>query len=527
MSASTFPSLWRATPGSSRALLGLAGVSVAAACLWFFPFWIGTPELAHAFVAPLLSGWLWYASRQEPSWLQSPWPRRAALAGWGIAGVGLVAITTLSILAQGLMHTQSVTLGAWVLVVLLGSILLALDQGPDPIVRCNGASLAGIALWLLAVPLPPGPLTTLTLALRDQTTVSVLTALHWLGYPVVRHGNILEFPHCIVGVEDACSGIRSLLACTFTGLFIAGLLLRGLWPRLLFVLGCGALAVVANFFRSLTLCLLLNAGLDIAGTWHDVTAYVVLGGTTVIMYGAAVWLARHPRAPRATQVAACAFGRQTTAILFPLGLATLIVVATGFIVWRTRVPAESQRPVPPMAQLLRCEAPGWTSQDNPAIQTFAGTLGTTHLYDISYRRPDTEVTVFMAYWEAGQSTLGLVSLHQPDYCMPSAGWQAVPAPAGQAHYPLGPPQRFTFTQGGYVQHVWFWHFYDGRVVDRLPGFLPWHVGPYLLRQPVSARAPQWVIRVASNRPLEELQNEPLLQELFRHLTAAGLAERQL
>lgn len=511
----------RISQGSDRVLLGLACLAVASACLWFWPGWMGTPELSHAFAAPVFWAWLWHASQQEPSWVIAPWRRRLAQLLLGLGGVLMATLATFSVLAQGLMQAQSVALGAYALVALLGTILLAIDGGPQPAARFNGAGLAGCALWVLAVPLPPGPLVTLTQALRDHTTASVLGALHWLGYSAVRHGNIIEFPHCVVGVEDACSGIRSLLACTFVGLALAGLLVRGFWSRALLVAGSAALAVVGNYVRSLALCLLLNAGVDIAGFWHDATAYALLGLTAVLMYAIATLMARHQRRPAPSATPTIARHR----LWLPVGLALFMGMAAVYAGWKTRVRPADLREVPNLAQLLHVPDPSWVAEEDPEIHDFADTLGTEHLYAISYRRPGTEISVYMAFWEPGQSTLGLVSFHQPTYCMPGAGWTAQTPPAALPRYPLGTPQRFTYTQAGQVQQVWFWHFYGGRLMGQLPGFLPWQVAPSLLREPVSARASQWVIRLSSNCPLEELQSEPLLLEIFQRLEAGGFAER--
>ena len=71
--------------------------------------------------------------------------------------------------------------------------------------------------------------------------------------------------------------------------------------------------------------------------------------------------------------------------------------------------------------------------------------------------------------------------------------------------------------------MWFWHYFDGRPVVETAGLYPWQLGPLLLKGSVSARAPQWVLRVSSNKPLESLQNEPIFREFFARVRAAGLA----
>ncbi|MFH1497266.1 MAG: exosortase-associated EpsI family protein, partial [Verrucomicrobiota bacterium] len=165
----------------------------------------------------------------------------------------------------------------------------------------------------------------------------------------------------------------------------------------------------------------------------------------------------------------------------------------------------------------------WRHAPNPGILRFADALNTAHLHEETYLRDGLQVTFYMAFWPAGQSSLGSVGLHTPDLCMPGAGWTMLSPPPAMSSYPLADPRRFSFEKNIYPQHVWFWHFYGGYLVEPLPGLYPWQLAPYLIRRPVSSSAPQWVIRVSANRPLEELAAEPLLREFFERLRATGLA----
>jgi exosortase len=434
--------------------------------------------------------------------------------------MGLILVASLSVLAEGVGHAQPVFLGIIGLSVMLATFVLALDRGETPLVRLNGASLAGIGIWCFAVPL--GPLESITMVLRNHTAEWVLQTLILLGIPAVRHGNILEFSNHFVGVEDACSGIRSLLACLYTGLFLGGLMLRGIWPRLVLVFAGGFLAIVANFFRSTVLCLLVYRGIDIKDSWHDSTAYATLGVTVLLLF-ALVSLIGHDEGPEKPVLGVARTPPWTKAI--PLGLCSLSLVIAALVVWRTRTPEHEQRQTPDLKALLTVEAPGWVRRDNQEIQRFAASLGTETLFETSYLRSDVEVTFYLAYWAAGQSTLGIVGLHRPDVCLPNSGWIEKQLPAPIAEYPLGQVQRYAYEYEGSLHHLWFWHFYGGRIVEHLPGFYPWQLGPYILKRPSGARAAQWVIRVSSNRPVEELSQDPLLKEVFRRLEAAGLGEQ--
>src|SRR6202040_4270378 len=130
------------------------------------------------------------------------------------------------------------------------------------------------------------------LGLQLWITRSVLATLHLFGIAAIRDGNLIELANTTVGVEEACSGVRSLISCVFGGFFFSAALVRRPWSRVLIIALAAPLALAMNFFRSLTLTLLANRGVDISHTWHDATGYAVLGVTALLLGGLAWWLAR-------------------------------------------------------------------------------------------------------------------------------------------------------------------------------------------------------------------------------------------
>jgi exosortase len=118
--------------------------------------------------------------------------------------------------------------------------------------------------------------------LRKVVTV-VAFVFDTLGLPVEQQGNVLALPTGNVGVEDACSGIRSLTGCLFAGSFLAAVFLEKLWKKIALVGSALLLAFVTNLARSLFLTAwAYNYGPHaIDGTVHDVAGYAVLGLTVV------------------------------------------------------------------------------------------------------------------------------------------------------------------------------------------------------------------------------------------------------
>jgi exosortase len=516
--------LWSASSRLERWVLASLFVAIAATSWYLLPFWRESPELSHGFLAPIfVLGMLWQ-SRREPSF---------AIAGYAtgfllqscvvIGGIVIAGIAVLAVLIQGPLHSQTAFLVGIATSAFILSGVLALSRSPSGWVHLNSASLSAAVLWWLVAPLPSGTLARVSLFLQHLVTTASVKTLVTLGCAAVQHGNIIQLPHALIGVEEACSGIRSLTACLFAGVVFGCAMLQGLPRRLAVVLGAGVLAVIMNFLRSLTLCLLVAGGIEIHSFWHNAIGYAVLGVTTVALFFGC--LALKPAVSiKGNQQKEESRKSGTGALLVVhaiyAGVVLLLVILAVDKVW----PADTHERTPPDLQsLMAIDDLGWQHRTDDTLASFGPQLNTSCLRQEIYARGNIQVTFYVAYWSSGQSTLGSVALHTPDMCLPGGGWISQPTPPPAGHYPLPSPRRFAFVMGTYPQHVWFWHYFDNRLINSSAGLYPWQLAPAVLRRGIRVRAPQWVIRVSSNLPLETLVNEPLLREFFARLHAAGLA----
>ncbi|MFP4260155.1 MAG: exosortase/archaeosortase family protein [Opitutales bacterium] len=144
-------------------------------------------------------------------------------------------------------------------------------------------------IWMLSAPMVSFLETKVRVFLLSKVTVIVFGTLDFLGFELQREGNILVLPDGSVGVEEACSGIRSLTACLFAGSFLAAVFLDRFWKKGLLVAAAMCLAVLTNLIRSMFLTLWAyhhGAGAIDAqwtlpligeiGTVHDVTGMLIL-----------------------------------------------------------------------------------------------------------------------------------------------------------------------------------------------------------------------------------------------------------
>lgn len=518
------PPRWRAFTWAERTALGSVFATIAAVSWYLLPFWRESPELSHGYFAPLCALALLWQSRSE-SELTDGWKPGAVVVCQVllfVVGLSLAALAALAALAQGLFHSQTAFLIGLAMSVIVLSGTLTLARGPARVLRLNGASLGAALVWWFVVPLPSGTLARFTLFLQDWITAGSVTAVHWFGFAAVRDGNIIRLANALVGVEEACSGIRSLTACLFAGVVLGGLMLQGIPRRLFTVVAAGALAVVTNFVRSITLCLLAAHGVEIKGFWHDATAYAILGATALILFGGCLLLSHaEPKATLEQDRSRAVHRPSFAAHLLLTSAVSLLAILVG--VKLAPAPA-AERPPPDLERLMTMNDSGWLRRTDESIFQFSTALNTTTLRQETYFRNDTQLTFYVAFWGVNQSTLGNVALHTPDICLPGGGWIPRPIPAAMKHYPLPAPRRFVFEKESFPQHVWFWHYFGGRPVGQTAGLYPWQLGPLLLKRTVSARAPQWVVRVSSNKPLESLMEEPILKEFFTRLRAAGLVD---
>src|SRR5262249_30213157 len=80
-----------------------------------------------------------------------------------------------------------------------------------------------VAFPLIAVPLPILVEQCLIQSLARFVTFVTAEAVHLSGIPAFQHGNIIEISTGVVGVEEACSGIRSLQSGLLAALFLGEL----------------------------------------------------------------------------------------------------------------------------------------------------------------------------------------------------------------------------------------------------------------------------------------------------------------
>lgn len=191
--------------------------------------------------------------------------------------------------------TLAITLG--MIGIVLPLLVLNAPESPTPVagslfsdarLRLTSVFIFPVLVWLVSAPMVSVVESQLNLFLLRKVVTVVAFVFDTLGLPIEQQGNVLALPPVDgkpnqVGVEDACSGIRSLTACLFAGSFLAAVFVDRLWKKIFLVAAAMGFAFLTNLGRSLFLTAwAYNYGHQaIEGTVHDVAGYAVLGVTVV------------------------------------------------------------------------------------------------------------------------------------------------------------------------------------------------------------------------------------------------------
>src|SRR5262249_31214461 len=138
--------------------------------------------------------------------------------------------------------------------------------------------------------------------LTQAATLATVAALHLFHIAAVQHGNVIELKNGLLGVDEACSGIRSLQATLVVSLFFSEIY-RAPWPRGILLVLCGALiAFLCNVGRTLALsAVAAKSGVEAISGWHDPLGFAALAICLALVWGVARLISGAPSKLRPTK----------------------------------------------------------------------------------------------------------------------------------------------------------------------------------------------------------------------------------
>ena len=234
-------------------------------------FWSTNPQYAYGWTVPALAlflAWECWNTRPVPAL-----PQRRGVAQF------IAALLSLSLLPVFLLleATPDWRFAHWSLAIgVVGISLCAIY-------------LAGGRSWLLhfafpiafifvAVPWPVKIEQSIIQTFSDWVTVLTVEGLNLLSIPAIQQGNVIEISTGKVGVEEACSGVRSFQATIMAALFLGQLWTFPLRSRFVLLAAGVGFAFFCNVLRAVFLAVVAeNKGVEAIEQWHDPAGFTILG----------------------------------------------------------------------------------------------------------------------------------------------------------------------------------------------------------------------------------------------------------
>jgi exosortase len=248
----------------------------AFAMLWLVSrarwFWTHNSELHFGWVVLLLCGYLFREAWRTHPAFRLRWNGSALLLA--ASGLFILFATQLYQAAFGVTTEGMSALGAGAMLFVAGNFHYVFGWSG---VRCFAFPFG---FFFLALPVPETVYYPLVAMLQSKVAAMNVELLGLIGIPAEQVGNVIRLPTCVVGIDEACSGIRSLQSAIMATLFIGYLTLKK--KRFQFaLLGLGILlAFAGNLGRSFFLSYTAYAkGIQAIAAYHDAAGWSILAFT--------------------------------------------------------------------------------------------------------------------------------------------------------------------------------------------------------------------------------------------------------
>jgi len=282
-----------------------------------------------------------------------------------------------------------------------------------------------VCFFLVAVPWPTlleGPL----IQVLTRMDVGVTCELAgWFGIPAIPHGNVIQVATGDVGIDEACSGIRSFQATLMISLFLGEFYALGGGRRVFCVATGFFLALLLNVARLAVLVwVAASRGVPAIAGWHDPTGVIILLGCFFALWGIGRWLAPpNPKSEVRNQKSETR-PSEISAFRFPLSVLALavwlVLVETGVEGWYRYHEACLPAPVE-----WRVDWPlrNTSFKERDIALDSRRILRFDEGRNVIWQEDDLGWQVVFLHWNPGRAAVRLAKNHTPELCLAAAGHQ--------------------------------------------------------------------------------------------------------
>jgi exosortase len=457
-------------------------------------YWRGNPNYSYGWIVPVL-GLAYAARRLTRAQSENIALPIFAVPVWLIVFFAIVAAAIFFGLEFAREQVWHPIIVIWTIafVPIIFTLLVCWLAGGKTLLR---AELFPILFFLTAVPWPPRFEQPITAGLMQGVVAATTALLHWFGIPAQTAGGAITLRTGVVGITEACSGMRSLQAGIMFGLAMGEWFLLSPLRRIALLLIAMVLALCTNLIRTLALSLQAEwHGLDAVEKIHYLTGTLAV---TALVVG--IWICA--RALRSRHHASAHFGFENLhARLRAIGatipttlqsaaLAILIVGVFGIAIAQTvstKIETCDQTQTAPFFSVR--EGPSLTRVRLPRdvwneLHPTSGEY--VRIHDPRLGAGET----FHFFWKPSPWNR-FVLVHRPDICMPGIGWESV-----------GPPQSIIIDFSGRQTQLYLFRFQRGDI-QALELWGVWRNGDAV---PLDYQ-PNQVLRTAAARPALHLEGK--------------------
>ncbi len=147
-----------------------------------------------------------------------------------------------------------------------------------------------------------------------------------------------------------------------------------------------------------------------------------------------------------------------------------------------------------------------------------------------FKKGDTFVGLYIAYWLPGKASYRWAGAHTPDTCWVQNGWTRLDRkyciPFQNEETPFQPAEFGIYEKDGSAQNVYFWHLVGGEAFgyEQEGGHDIFAALLDIKKHGLNLRDEQFFIRLSSNKKIEELKKLEGFKQILDSLDEIGLAK---
>jgi exosortase len=428
--------------------------------------WSVNPQYNYGWAVPFLAAFLLWRR-----WTNAPAPGRPDAKWVGvvvmIAGAFVVVPVRLIQEANPDWRLMSWTMAVATVLITLAAIFLA---GGFPWLRHFSFP---IVFFLVSVPWPVQFEQLIIQGLMRADAAINVEILNAIGIPAVQLGNVIEVGTGFVGIDEACTGVRSLQATFMVSLFLGEFYGFGLSRRVLLVLSGAALAFGCNLVRTFLLVSLgAEHGSEMIARWHDPAGYSILFVCLFALWALSLLFGGNQRREHEAPPVSQRPRQLPRYYLVALGI-LLLVAEVGTQVWYS---AHEKNVAKTPSWTIKWPEQAKDFQRVPVAESAQDLLRYNEGGGASWSSADGhQWAMYFFRWLPGRTAGLYVTNHRPDICLPASGMTqrgGVDEKVVTINGVTLPIRGYVFEKQGRLLHVYYCY-WDGSSAAARAGAENW------------------------------------------------------